>query len=85
MNPLAMQMIHDALEPHIKSGLRVEDFKLFVSRQSRMAEKESVDTSYGLLRIYPSEYVPKGAAYVREDFNGRIGMAFAWVSKPKEG
>jgi len=81
MTPLAMQMIHTALAPLIKSGRRVENFKLYVSSLSRFAEVESIHTKFGLLKIQPSNYVPKGCSYVLEE--PKKGRAFAWVSKHK--
>ncbi|MFK7692883.1 hypothetical protein [Paenibacillus sp. HJGM_3] len=82
MNEKALQLIHDALRPHMRigSGVDLSRLRLMVCPLSDIAKRDYVNTEYGRLRIWPAEYVPKGFAYIIED-PGRIGRVFAWVRR----
>ncbi|MDF2715764.1 MAG: hypothetical protein K0R28_2689 [Paenibacillus sp.] len=81
IHPKAAQMINEALKPIIKRGRSIDRLQLYVSRESKLAEYATVQTTFGELRIKPGEYVPKGYSYIMED-SGMQGRGFAWVSKP---
>ncbi|CAH1190346.1 hypothetical protein PAECIP111893_00286 [Paenibacillus plantiphilus] len=81
---VATQMINAALRPLRISGNQIDRFKLFVCAGSRIAQRESIYTNYGPLRIEASFHIPKGLSYVIEDPTGKRGRRFAWVSRKAE-
>lgn len=78
MNPKAVQMIENALDPLIRSGCRIERLNLVVCPAAEIAQHQTVRTRYGQIRVKPDGFVRKGLAYIIED-PGRKGRGFAWV------
>lgn len=82
IHPQAVKMINVALSQVIRRGRRIERMQLYVCPRSELAQHQIVKTAFGDLRIRPSDSVPRGYSYLREDLGGeKIG--FAWVSVPK--
>ncbi|MDR9857852.1 hypothetical protein RJP21_30115 [Paenibacillus sp. VCA1] len=79
MNPKAVQMIENALDPLIRSGCRIERLNLVVCPAAEIAQHQTVRTRYGQIRVKPDGFVRKGLSYIIED-PGRKGRGFAWVS-----
>lgn len=83
LKPKAQEMIYNALVPLICKGCKIENLKLVVCPSAPISQNQTIDTRFGVLRVEPGIYVPKGVAYVIED-PLRKGFGFAWVSKRDE-
>lgn len=83
LKPKAQEMIYNALAPLICNGCKIENLKLVVCPSAPISQNQTIDTRFGVLRVEPGIYVPKGVAYVIED-PLRKGFGFAWVSKRDE-
>lgn len=81
--PKAAQMVDDALRRVIQKGSKLENLKLMVCPSAPISQNQTIETRFGVLRIEPGMYVPKGVAYIIED-PLRKGFGFAWVSKRDE-
>ncbi|ULO08918.1 hypothetical protein H1230_09160 [Paenibacillus sp. 19GGS1-52] len=76
IHPKAVSIINDAIKPLLINGCKIESLQLYVCYQSEIAQHETIETEYGALSIRPSNYIPKGFSYVRED----PGQGFSWVT-----
>ncbi|WP_341347087.1 hypothetical protein [Paenibacillus sp. FSL H3-0469] len=82
IHPGAMDMINRAIRPLLSpsKGCSIDRLKICVNPQADIAEYESIQTSFGALRVSINPYVTKGVAYVVEE-PGRGEIAFAWVNR----
>lgn len=84
MNPRALKMIEDALEPLIRKGRKIERIQLYVCPDSPIAMFQQIQTRFGVLRVKPDDMTTKGLAFLLED-PGMRNRGFAWVSRRKKG
>lgn len=82
IHPRAMDMINRAIRPLLSpsKGCSIDSLKMCVCPDADIAKYESVETSFGSLRITTNPYITKGVAYVVED-PGRGEIGFAWVTR----
>ncbi|WP_426332667.1 hypothetical protein ACN9MH_15250 [Paenibacillus silvae] len=70
-----IQLIDQKLAPLIRAGCHIDQIKMVCAAGTEMAVIGSVETKAGVLRIEPSNFVPKGRAYLIENrYKG-----FTWV------
>lgn len=75
ISPKVIQLIDHKLGPLINDGCRIERIKMVCASGTELVEKGSVQTGFGVLRIEPSNFMPRGRSYlIEERYQG-----FAWV------
>lgn len=75
-----IQLIDRKLAPLINDGCRIDQIKMVCAAGTEMAVIGSVETSFGKLRIEPSNFMPKGKSYLIED---RYRW-FVWIRSSKD-
>ncbi|WP_138225694.1 hypothetical protein [Paenibacillus algicola] len=79
IHPKAMHMIHNALGRLIDQGRNIERISMVVCTEAPISVEKEIQTQYGMLKIQPDGFVPRGVSYLIED-PGRRNRGFAWVS-----
>ncbi|HBU81739.1 MAG TPA: hypothetical protein DEF35_08880 [Paenibacillus sp.] len=75
ISPQVIQLIDQKLAPLIRTGCHIDQIKMVCAAGTEMVEQGSVQTGFGVLRVEPSNFMPRGRSYLIEDrYQG-----FAWV------
>ncbi|MEK5278737.1 MULTISPECIES: hypothetical protein [Paenibacillus] len=83
IHPQAVNMINKALNEVMRRGSKIERMQLHVSPRSELTQRQIIKTAFGVLRVHPGDFIPKGYSYLLEDPGGDK-RGFAWVSIPKD-
>lgn len=80
ISPKVIKLIDQALYPLIQSGCRIDKIRMVCAAGTELVEQGSVQTGFGMLRVEPSNFMPRGKSYLIEDrYRG-----FTWVRSSKD-
>lgn len=62
-----IQLIDQKLAPLIRTGCRIHQIIIVFAAAKELVKQGSVQTGYDILRVEPSNFVPRGKSYLIED------------------
>ncbi|WP_337032470.1 hypothetical protein [Paenibacillus illinoisensis] len=73
--PKVIELIDHKLAPLINAGCHIDQIKMVCASATELVKQGSVQTGFGVLRVEPSNFMPRGRSYLIEDrYQG-----FTWV------